>query len=300
MLVLYPAGTGAQTNMLPWLSGTFQPMPRRPPHNASRRRWYSPHWRCTPSSGPVSAAIATFWIGRNMPKSIWVRSFFAGGDDIAAADQKADARARDVEALAQREELDRAFLRARRVEDAAAVRAVEDDVAVGVVMHQQNIVLAAESHDLGVQLRRADAADGVRGQADEHELCLAGDILRDGGNVGQEVIFLRQLVVPRLGTAEPGAGHEDGVARVGQQHKVAVVAQRQPQVPDAVLTAGKAHDLVRRDAVDGKPPLVIIAYGMQHLRQVTQTVFPVVVVLGGVDQRLLQVVGGGKIRCADA
>ena len=25
MLVLYPAGSGAQTNMLPWLSGTFQP-----------------------------------------------------------------------------------------------------------------------------------------------------------------------------------------------------------------------------------------------------------------------------------
>ena len=27
------------------------------------------------SSGPVSAAMAACWMGRNMPKSIWVRSF---------------------------------------------------------------------------------------------------------------------------------------------------------------------------------------------------------------------------------
>ena len=75
MLSVYPAGRGAQTNMLPWLSGTSQPMARRPPHRASRRRWYSAHWRCTPSSGPVRAAMAAFCTGRNMPKSIWVRSF---------------------------------------------------------------------------------------------------------------------------------------------------------------------------------------------------------------------------------
>ena len=75
MLLVRLPGSGAQTNMLPWLSGTFQPTARRPPQRASRRRWYSAHWALTLSSGPVSAAMAAFWMGRNMPKSIWVRSF---------------------------------------------------------------------------------------------------------------------------------------------------------------------------------------------------------------------------------
>ena len=116
---------------------------------------------------------------------------FAGGDDIAPPHQKADARARDVEALAQREELHRAFPGTRRVEDAAAVGTVKDNIAVGVVMYQQNVVLTAEIDDFGVELRRADAAHGVGGQADQHELGPAGHVLRDGGDVGQEVVLLR-------------------------------------------------------------------------------------------------------------
>ena len=39
MLWRQPAGSGAQTNMLPWLSGTGQPMDRSPPQRASRRAW---------------------------------------------------------------------------------------------------------------------------------------------------------------------------------------------------------------------------------------------------------------------
>ena len=225
---------------------------------------------------------------------------FAGGDDIAPPHQKADACARDVEALAQREELHRAFLGTRRVEDAAAVGTVKDNIAVGVVMYQQNVVLTAEIDDFGVELRRADAAHGVGGQADQHELGPAGHVLRDGGDVGQEVVLLRQLVVPRLGTAQLGAGHKDGVAGVGQQHQIAVVAERQAQMADTVLAAGEAHDLVGGDGVHVKAALVVAADSLQHLGQVAQAVLPVFVVLRGVDERLLQVVRRCKIRRADA
>ena len=225
---------------------------------------------------------------------------FAGGDDIAPPHQKADARARDVEALAQREEFHRAFPGTRRVEDAAAVGTVKDNIAVGVVMYQQNVVLTAEINDFGVELRRADAAHGVGGQADQHELGPAGHVLRDGGDVGQEVVLLRQLVVPRLGTAQLGAGHKDGVAGVGQQHQIAVVAERQAQMADAVLAAGEAHDLVGGDGVHVKAALVVATDGLQHLGQVAQAVLPVFVVLRGVDERLLQVVRRCKIRRADA
>lgn len=46
-----PSGTGAQANMVPSLSGTFQPMERKPPHRASLLFLYSSHWRSTGSSG---------------------------------------------------------------------------------------------------------------------------------------------------------------------------------------------------------------------------------------------------------
>ena len=69
---------------------------------------------------------------------------------------------------------------------------------------------------------------------------------------------------------------------------------------DAVLAAGKAHDLVRRDGVHVETALVVTADGVQHLGISPQAVLPVFVVLRGVDERLFQVVGGGKIRCADA
>ena len=105
--------------------------------------------------------------------------------------------------------------------------AVKDDVAVSVVMHQQNIVLTAEINQLSVQLRRADAAYRVGWQADQHKLCLAGHFLGDGGHIGQEVVFFCQFVVPGGGAAQLAAGHKNGVAGVGQQHHVTVVAQRQ-------------------------------------------------------------------------
>lgn len=163
MLVLNPAGTGAQTNMLPWLSGTFQPMPRRPPHRASRRRWYSPHWLLHAVQRAGQGSNGDLLNGQEHTEINLGAQLFAGGDDIAPPHQKADARARDVEALAQREELHRAFPGARGVEDAAAVGTVKDNIAVGVVMYQQNVVFTAEIDDFGVELRRADAAHGVGG-----------------------------------------------------------------------------------------------------------------------------------------
>ena len=69
---------------------------------------------------------------------------------------------------------------------------------------------------------------------------------------------------------------------------------------DAVLAAGEAHNLVRRNGINVKASFIVIADGLQHLRQIAQAVLPVVVVTCGVNQRLLEVVSRGKIRRSDA
>ena len=167
-------------------------------------------------------------------------------------------------------------------------------------MDQQDVVPAAESHDPGIQFRRAHAAYGVGGQADQHQLGGAGHFLGNGGNVRQKMVLFGQAVVPGFGAAQQAAGHKDGVAGVGQQRHVAVVAQRQAQVPDAVLAAGKAHDPVRRDPLHAEAAFVIGADGLQQFRQVPQAVFPVFILLRSFHKSLLDVGGGRKIRRAHA
>lgn len=70
-------------------------------------------------------------------------------------------------------------------------------------MYQQNVVLTAEIDDFGVELGVPMLPTGLAGRLTSMSLALQG-VLRDGGDVGQEVVLLRQLVVPRLGTAQLG------------------------------------------------------------------------------------------------
>jgi len=75
MLSVRFPGSFAHTNIVPLPFGFSQPMEASPSHRASRRAWYCLHCSFTLSRGPSRAAIAAFWIGRNIPKSIWLRSF---------------------------------------------------------------------------------------------------------------------------------------------------------------------------------------------------------------------------------
>ena len=167
-------------------------------------------------------------------------------------------------------------------------------------MYQQNVVFAAEIHDFGIEFRCADAAHRVGGQAHQHQLGRTGNFLGNGGNIRQEMVFFGQAIVPGLGAAQHTAGHEDRVAGVGQQHHVAVVAKRQTQMADAVLAAGKTHHLVGGDGIHAEAALVVGADGVQQFRQIAQTVFPVFVLFGGFDERLLDMGCRGKIRRAHA
>ena len=73
----------------------------------------------------------------------------ACGNHIAAAHQKADARAETcaVEFFS----LSKSFNVTGNVEDAVTHGTIKDDIAVGVIMDEQNLMCIAEIHDLLVQ-----------------------------------------------------------------------------------------------------------------------------------------------------
>jgi hypothetical protein len=81
-------------------------------------------------------------------------------DDLGVADDEADAPARHPVALRHREHLDAELLRAARREEAPRRAAVEDEVAVGEVVHDRGVGLARERE--GVLERAGRRRDRTR------------------------------------------------------------------------------------------------------------------------------------------
>ena len=108
-----------------------------------------------------------------------------------------------------------------------------------------------------------------------------------------------QRVIPGFCAAQQTARNEHRVAGGGQQHGVALIAQHHADVAHALLTAGAAGHLIRRDLY-AEAAFVVAAHGIQQLRQVAQAVLPVLRVGGCVHHGLADVLGRRKVRCADA
>ena len=220
-------------------------------------------------------------------------------DDVRPADEEAHSGAGDVEGLRQAEELGADVDGTVILQEAAALHAVEDDVRVGVVVEQQDVIFLREGDELFVDLIVADAAHRVRRQGDDHELRPLRDVFRNGGDVRQEVRLGRHRVVPRLRAGHLGAGDEHGVARRRQQDGVALIDERHADMAHALLRAVAGADHVRRDG-HAEAPVVVRADGVEEFRQVAQGVFPVL----GVHRRFCQgfpdMQGSLEVRGADA
>ena len=208
-----------------------------------------------------------------------------GSHHVRPAHEEADAGARDVERLGEAEELDAHLVGTGVVEEAVALDPVEDDVAVGVVVNDQQVMGTGELDDLGVDLRRAHRAHRVCRQRHHHVLGTVGHLGVDAVHVGQEVVLGRERVEGKLGPDHHGRGAKQRVARVGDEHRVALVEQRQRQAAHALLRAVDAHDHVGRDS-DAEAALVVGADGVLELGKVRDGILPVVGVLRGRHERV--------------
>ena len=218
------------------------------------------------------------------------------GHDVGAAHQEGEAAARHVEGLGEAQKLHADLAGARVRQEAPAGGAVVDDVGVGVVVDDHDVVLARELDDLLVDLGRAHRAHRVCGQRDDHVLGAVRHLRVDARHVGQEVVLGRERVERARAAGERGGVAEDRVAGVGHQDGVALVDERGAQGQHALLGAAAAHDHVVRDAVHAVAVLVVGAHGVQQLVLVVQGVLPVGRVLGALDQRVYDVLRGPEVR----
>ena len=78
----------------------------------------------------------------------------------------------------------------RALEDGGGFVAVVADVAIGVVVREQNVVFAAERDSLVEVLRRCAGARGIVRVAQEHDLRALEHLFWDMIEVSQKTVFL--------------------------------------------------------------------------------------------------------------
>ena len=206
---------------------------------------------------------------------------------------------RNIEGLREREELHAHVEGTRIVEEASAGRAVEDDVGVGVIVDDHDVMCLREGDDLLVDLRRAHGANGVSRKRDHHVASCIGNVLRNALHPREKVVLRRERVVPGLCARKKRSRGKHRIAGVWDEGHIARVRKRGAYVPHALLGPAAAHDHGGRDALDAKARAVVVAYGLEQLVLVVQCVLPVRRVLGALPQRLDDVMWRLEVRRAN-
>ena len=121
--------------------------------------------------------------------------------------------------------------------------AVVDHLAVGVVVHRDDVVLLTERCDLLKESQIRNSRGRVVRVVEEEELCLLKDICRDGVQVRQEVVFSLQGQWVRLSARKLGPYLIDRIAGVGIEHNISGVDKSERDMCHSFLGPDQGKDL---------------------------------------------------------
>ena len=206
-------------------------------------------------------------------------------DHLGVARRDAETPAGHVVALGQRVKLHAHFHRARRLQEAGGLVAVERDLGVGGVVQHGYVVPRRELHHLLEVVGLGYRPGGVVRVVEPHHLCGPRHVLRYGLQVGQPAVLLQQRHPVALAAREPGAHRVDGIAGIGHERYVARVQEAQRGVAYALLRADERQHLLVGVERDAEAPLVPVG---GRLPELGQAVGLGVAVVGRVQGRLPQ------------
>ena len=156
------------------------------------------------------------------------------GDDGGIAGGPADAPAGHVEALGEGVEFDGDIHGAGDFQDAAR-GFFEVDFAIRQIIGNHPVVFLREGDGFFVEGARGGGRGGVVRIVQPDKFGFAFDLLGDGVEVGEEIIFLQQRHDVGDAAGEEGAGVVDGVAGLRDEHDIAGVDDGEGEVGDAVF-----------------------------------------------------------------
>ena len=110
-------------------------------------------------------------------------------------------------------------------------------------MHDQDVMLGAESHDPLEEFQRRSLSRRHVGIVDEHHLHTVQSGLLDRLEIGQEVRLLVQRVGDHFAAGEFYRSAVSGVAGIGYEHLVALVEEGHADVHQALFRTDQGVDL---------------------------------------------------------
>ena len=168
------------------------------------------------------------------------------GDELRIPDGHADPPARHVVGLREGVELDAHLLRPFGGEKTEPFLAVENDLAVRVVVADGDVVRLREGDEPVEELPRRAGAGRVVRVVQEHPRRTFPDIGRNLFENGKIIIFRTDRDIVRNALSHEDARPVGGIAGVGHQHDVAGVDPGHHEVVTPLLRADQAEDLRRR------------------------------------------------------
>ena len=168
-----------------------------------------------------------------------------GLDDLAVAQHKGDAGSGKVVGFGQGVVLHPHLLGPLIGQEGLPLQSVKDDVGVGVVVKDDDIVGLGKGDELVVELIRSSDAYRVGGIGYHHHLGSVCQFWVHSVQIGKVAVLLLQRVVDDFCPTQGWAHLKDGVARVRHQHHIPGVTQSPADVGQPLLGAVDALDLLR-------------------------------------------------------
>ena len=162
-------------------------------------------------------------------------------DELGVAQAEAHAPAGHGVALGHGVEFHAHVLGALGLQEAGGLVAVEDQVGIGQVMDDPDVVLLGEFHDLFKEGQVGHFRGGVVGIAQEKQLGTGPGLLGGGGQVLEKVTAGPDGHAAHVGTGDDGRILVDGIGGVGSQHYVAGREHGQRKMGETFLGA-HGHD----------------------------------------------------------
>ena len=146
-----------------------------------------------------------------------------------------------------------------------------------------------------VEFIRCRLAYRIKRVGNDHAFCPCKHLFRHPVQIRQIVVFLLQIVGDHLGPRQRRPDAEDRISRIGHQHHVPRITQRQADMSDPFLGTVDGHDLVllKRHAI---ALLVARLHGFDQLRNIDQRVLIVLRLRRSLHHRFHHMRRGRKIR----
>ena len=219
---------------------------------------------------------------------------------LGVAQAEAYARARHAIRFAQGIKLHAHVLGAREAQKAPARFPVKDQVAVGVVVQHDDVVLLGKGDQLFIESVRRHRGGGVIRVRDDHQLGSARVGRVNGVKIDQIAVLLFQGHIDKLRPRHARPARKRRIARVRHEHRIARVCHRQADMRQPLLRAQQGRDLgfgVQRHAV---APCIPLRGRLLQRIGVADCVDVIFRVSRGLGQRLADMRHGRDIRRAHA